>query len=115
MVPAEDLPEELRFEGLGQYVIAARPHLLASDGSQVIWQFPNGYGASVIRWMDDHRGPVIGSYGAEDGLFELAVLKFDGTTFGLTYDTPITSDVLGWLSPERVAAVLVKIKNLEKV
>lgn len=45
--------------GLSQFVHIVRPFL---DGSQIIFKFPNSYGASVVR----HRG----SYGSEKGLFE---------------------------------------------
>jgi hypothetical protein len=57
--------------------------------------FPNGYGVSVVRnsW----------SYGGRNGLFELAVLDADGD---LCYDTPVTGDVLGYLTvPEVVQAM----------
>lgn len=73
------------------------------NGVQYIFQFPNGYGASVIR----HEY----SYGFEDGLWELAVL------FGnsLCYDTYITDDVLGRLTEERVEELLIQIKELEPI
>lgn len=67
---------------------------------QYIYDFDNGFGASVIR----HRY----SYGGEDGLYELAVLK-DGH---LCYDTEITSDVCGYLSEEEVNELLHKIEAL---
>ena len=51
---------------------------------QTIYTFPNGYGASLIR-----GGTT--SYGG----LELAVLDGDGN---ITYDTPVTSDVLGYLT-----------------
>jgi hypothetical protein len=63
--------------------------------------FDNGYGASVVR----HEF----SYGGKDGLYELAVLNNDGD---LTYDTPITNDVLGYLSKEDVTEILIKIQQL---
>ena len=62
--------------------------------------YPNGYGASIQR----HDG----SYGAEDGLFELAVIR-DG---GLCYDSPITDDVLGHLTAEGVLDLLDQIMQL---
>jgi hypothetical protein len=80
--------------------------LLKEDGYQKVWQFPNGYGASVVS------GPY--TYGGEQGLFELAVLRFDDSGYTLTYDTPITSDVLGHLTPEDVATTLDAIEALPK-
>ena len=71
------------------------------DGYHWSFMFPNGYGASVIK----HRG----SYGSEDDLFELAVLK-DGE--GLCYSTPITDDVIGWLDNQEVLDLLKKISEL---
>lgn len=53
--------------------------------------FKNGYGVSVII------GPY--SYGGHEGLYELAVIEKDGS---LCYDTPITDDVLGWLTKDDV-------------
>jgi hypothetical protein len=63
--------------------------------------FDNGYGASVVR----HEY----SYGGKDGLYELAVLSIDGE---LSYDTPITNDVLGYLTDKDVTEVLIKIQQL---
>ena len=63
--------------------------------------FDNGYGASVVV------GPY--TYGGEDGLYELGVLGKDGK---LTYDTPITEDVEGYLSEEGVTQLLKQIQNL---
>lgn len=70
--------------------------------------FPNGYGASVIKKKDI-------SYGWLYDLWELAVLRFynDGT-FDLVYDTPITNDVLGFLTDNEVESVLNNIFNLKR-
>jgi hypothetical protein len=63
--------------------------------------FDNGYGASVII------GPH--TYGGEDGLYELGVLGKDKK---LTYDTPVTDDVEGYLSEAQVTDLLTKIQQL---
>jgi len=63
--------------------------------------FENGYGASVVSHMM--------SYGGKLGLYELAVLDKEGE---LTYDTPITNDVVGHLTPEEVTNYLIKIQEL---
>lgn len=65
-----------------------------------IFQFTNGYGASVIRNSKSYGGPA--------GFYELAVLK-DGK---INYKTPITNDVVGWLDPDEVEELLDKIKAL---
>lgn len=67
---------------------------------QKIYNFPNGYGASVISHPN--------SYGGNQGLFEVAVLRGDD----IVYDTPITEDTVGFCEFENVAEVLEKIKNL---
>ena len=64
--------------------------------------FDNGYGISVIR--------NLGSYGGGSGLYEIAVLDEDDN---LCYDTPITDDVIGWLSEEAVTGVMEKIQALD--
>jgi|SRR5687767_11196096 len=78
------------------------------DGAaQAVYRFANGYGASVICGQF--------SYGGEAGLWELAVIWFQGEDnheFSLVYSTPITDDVLGWLSDEQVAEHLAAIAAL---
>lgn len=73
-------------------------------GQQARAFFPNGYGASVIR------GPL--SYGGPSGLYELAVLQGTASESELTYKTPITDDVLGYLSPAAVTEALAQIAAL---
>ena len=63
--------------------------------------FDNGYGASVVK----HEF----SYGGKDGLYELAVLDKNGE---LTYETPITNDVIGYLREIDVTDVMEKIQQL---
>lgn len=75
----------------------------ALRGTQRVYTFDNGYGASVIR--NDF------SYGGRDGLYELAVLGLSGA---ITYETPITEDVLGWLTPLDVRAILRDIQALPR-
>ena len=70
-------------------------------GVQARITFENGYGASVVKT------PY--SYGGKDGLYELAVLGTDGH---LTYDTPVTSDVIGYLRDIDVTEVMEKIQQL---
>ena len=63
--------------------------------------FENGYGASVVKTPH--------SYGGDRGLYEVAVLNSDGE---LTYDTPVTSDVIGYLRDIDVTDVMEKIQQL---
>lgn len=76
-----------------------------NGGIQRLYHFTgNDYGASVIQ------NPY--SYGGRDGLWELAVIAWDGDNWSICYDTPITDDVLGYLTEEEVTETLVKIKAL---
>lgn len=68
-----------------------------------VYKFGNGYGASVVC------GPM--TYGGNQGLFEVAVLDLAGN---IVYDTPVTSDVVGFLDFAGVADVLQQIQNLPK-
>ena len=63
-------------------------------------EFDNGYEVSVVK------SPY--TYGGDNGLYELAVFK-DGE---ITYATPITDDVIGYLRPEDVTEVMAKIQQL---
>ena len=81
--------------------IEFRPHpYIGGVVSKIM--FDNGYGASVVCNES--------SYGGQKGLYELGVLDKDGN---LTYDTPITSDVVGNLTPEEVTNILIQIQDLK--
>lgn len=71
------------------------------DGYQKVYKFDNGYGASVVSHSM--------SYGGRSGLFEVAVLDAAGN---INYDTPVTSDIVGYLDFAGVAEILEQIKNL---
>ena len=47
-----------------------------------------------------------------DKKYELAVLCTDGEGLRITYDTPITDDVIGWLTPERVSELMAQVAAL---
>lgn len=73
-------------------------------GQQMRMRFPNEYGASIIRT------PY--SYGGSEGKYEVAVLKWHGDNSSLCYNTPVTDDVLGYLSAEDVLRTLSEIMAL---
>ena len=70
-------------------------------GVQCRMMFENGFGVSVVSHTY--------SYGGKDGLFEVAVLGKDGD---LTYDTPVTNDVVGYLNPDEVTEIMEQVQNL---
>jgi hypothetical protein len=63
--------------------------------------FGNGRGVSIIR----HKY----SYGGASGLFELAVLDSSGD---FDYSTPVTGDVLGYLTVEEVLNAMKAVSEL---
>ena len=71
------------------------------NGYQLLYKFDNGYGASVVK----HDF----SYGGKKGLYEIAVLDEEGH---LCYDTPITSDVIGYLTMLEAEKILINISHL---
>ena len=66
------------------------------NGYQLIFMFSNGYGASVVE-HDHSKG------------LEIAVLDSNKT---ITYNTPITDDVLGYLTDEEANTALERISKL---
>ena len=82
----------------------SRPHPADEGGIQHVFRFGNGYGASVVRFKY--------SYGGDRGLWELAVIKFNGDDWSLTYQTPITGDVIGNLAEDEVGQLLHDISAL---
>ncbi len=73
-------------------------------GSQRLYRFENGLGASLIQNSM--------SYGGDEGQYELAVIRWDGDGWSLDYDTPITDDVLGYLDEDEVQTHLEAIAAL---
>lgn len=68
--------------------------------------FENGFGVSVVI------GPH--TYGGTEGLYELAVLEGTKGNWEITYDTPLTDDVLGRLSEKEVEDTIAWVKELGK-
>jgi hypothetical protein len=89
-----------------EFILRSEDHPRITGGTQTVYKFPNGYGASVIT------GNLF--YTDEDHPYELAVVKFDGEVYKLDYSTPITNDVIGHLNEQGVHDTLVQIKALNK-
>ena len=71
---------------------------------QTIYKFPNGYGASVIKFNYVYFG------------IEIAVLRFDENgNWDIDYSTPITNDVIGGLNEESRDSVLQQIFELKEI
>lgn len=100
----EPLPVEGIETVLSQYDAAV-------DGENHRVRFPNGYGASIIRNK--------ASYGREGNLWELAVIRFTGGWDDWHFDgtTPVVSGdgIIGWLTVDGVAALLLNISRLPRV
>jgi len=71
-------------------------------GKKARMMFENGYGVSVVSHTF--------SYGGKDGKYELAVLDSNGE---LTYETPITNDVMGYLDSNDVTRIMGDIQKLD--
>ena len=72
-------------------------------GVQAILFFPNGYGISVVRNVLS-RTTV--------NTWEIAILKGTESNYNLCYDTPITDDVIGYCSEEKVSNIMKQIQDL---
>ena len=83
---------------------------LAGNGKQAVLMFPNGFGVSVVRFKTEFG---YGSYTSNESEWELAVLTGDGKSNKLTYNTPITDDVLGHLTNSDVTNVMKKVQQLK--
>lgn len=86
--------DDLEFKGVS--------YDLSGGGVRAVMKFDNGYHISVVKNTF--------SYGGAKGLYEAAVLDKDGS---LTYDTPVTDDVIGHLTPEEVTDVMRQIQELD--
>lgn len=66
--------------------------------------FPNGYGISVVA------GEY--AYSDNENPYECGVLKGNSDKWDLTYDTPITDDVIGYCDEEKVTEIMKQIQEL---
>lgn len=94
---------KLNYEGFETNLVC-QEHI--RGGIHYVFKFGNQYGASVIKHYV--------SYGHEQDLWELAVIKFNyENAWHLNYDTEITDDVIGYLTDEEVRELLKKISELK--
>jgi hypothetical protein len=76
-----------------------------NNGMQLVFKFDNLFGLSIVCHSF--------SYGNNDGLFEVAVIKFTSNDeWNLTYNTDITDDVLGYQSKEDVLSLIERVMSL---
>ena len=78
-----------------------------NGGVQYKHFFTNGYGVSIVQHSFSH--------GASQGLWEMAVLKGTKDDWDICYDTPITSDVLGYLTVSDVNDYCTQVEQLPEV
>ena len=76
----------------------------SSIGVQATIFFDNGHGASIIKT------PY--GYGGKEGFYGLAVIKANENGWDLNFNTPITNNVLGYLTENDLLNYLEKIKKL---
>lgn len=83
-----------------------KPHR-AGSGKQATLFFPNGYGVSVVF------GTLFYSNGVDT--YEMAVLRGNENDYRLTYETPITDDVLGRRTAEEITKAMKEVQKLPGV
>lgn len=76
------------------------------DGESAFHFFDNHYGVSVVRGLYTHGG--------RQGLYELAVVYMAPSDIysQLVYDTPVTNDVEGYLTPDDVTRLMEQVSQL---
>lgn len=84
-------------------------HPNGMGGFQARMDFENGFGVSVVCGLHLYSTPRANLYAASMyEAYEVAIME-DGH---LTYDTPITDDVIGYASPEEVTSIMERVQNL---
>ena len=78
-----------------------KKHLNSMFNTQSTMQFNNDYGVSVITGD--------GAYSSNSGPYEVAI-TYKG---GLTYNTNITNDVLGYQTEKNVTEIMIKVQKLK--
>lgn len=92
---------------MDNYLINKQPHVLFG-GICLLFRFPNGWGASVVRHQASKGGP--------EGFWELALVSFEDTEKSLQFeirnDVEWVKDPLGYLFIDEVMDYLEKIKEM---
>ena len=79
---------------------------------QAIQFFENGFGISIIN-IKNHDGTFL-SYTKSEEEYEIAVLqKRENGSSSITYETPITDDVIGYLGIKEVYKIMKEIEKLK--
>ena len=78
---------------------------------QAIYFFENGFGISIIN-IKNHDGTFL-SYTNTKTEYEIAVLEGSKNNSRITYETPLTDDVIGYLKIEEVYKIMKKIEKLK--
>jgi hypothetical protein len=94
-----ELLQKYNLNYLTFYDINLKPYMNGVHGRVI---FDNGYGVSVIK----HEY----SYGGDKGFYELAVIDSEGDVI---YDTPVTDDVIGWLTPKDITELMIQVQDLK--
>lgn len=93
----------LNYEGFEENLVKSRA---LHGGIQYQFKFENSYGASVVKhdFSDGHQM----------NQWELGVIKWDDeNNWDLYYCTPVTDDIVGYLTDEDVRDFLKQIKELK--
>lgn len=111
--------------GFEKYLKLAETRSNGTNGVTYKFIFPNGYGASVVKWIGDEVWDA--SIGGYDDKWELAVIskyaetdsrwpvfEYGENNYYIDYETPITNDVIGYLTDEEVRNILDRIYKLPK-
>lgn len=93
-------------------------------GDQRIYRFPNGFGASLIKICVVHANknevmPYTGlHHETDEPLWELSVVYFnsdDDADYAITFETPVSDDVIQCVTDSRAELILRRIKELPSV
>lgn len=92
------------------------------NGVQKLYRFSNNFGASVVRFRlpatpYSELGGSYGSYTDNENEWEVGIIKFDGAKdddYDLEYGTPISDDVIGHVSDDKLEMLLYHISLLNK-
>lgn len=96
----------MRYKAFGSLKFNKRDVGLSSSWIQAKLFFDNGYGVSVILWPH--------TYWWDEWKYELAILKGKEDKRSICYTTPITDDVIWYLTHSWVSKIMKRVQMLKK-